>query len=326
MTTVKAVRVHAPGGPEALRYEDLELTPPGPGEAQIRHHAIGVNYIDVYRRSGLYPAPFPFVPGHEGSGEVTAVGEGVEDFMKGDRVAYVAGALGGYSSARNIEAAALVRLPKFLSYEQGAAMMLKGLTAQYLLRRTFKVKKGHRLLVQAGAGGVGQLLCQWASALGAKVIATVGSAEKAEIARKAGADHTILYRDEDFVAKVREFTKGKLCDVVYDGVGKATFPGSLDCLKPFGLFVSFGSASGPIAAFHMGLLAEKGSLYATRPSLFAHIADAETYRAMTKEVVDALKRGDIALDVIGARPLAQAEQVHRDLEARKTVGSIVLTP
>ena len=326
MTTVKAVRVHAPGGPEALRYEDVELPPPGPGEAQIRHHAIGVNYIDVYRRSGLYPAPFPFVPGHEGAGEVTAVGEGVEDFKKGDRVAYVAGALGGYSSARNIEAAALVRLPKFLSYEQGAAMMLKGLTAQYLLRRTFKVKKGHRLLVQAGAGGVGQLLCQWASALGAKVIATVGSAEKAEIARKAGADHTILYRDEDFVAKVREFTKGKLCDVVYDGVGKATFPGSLDCLKPFGLFVSFGSASGPIAAFHMGLLAEKGSLYATRPSLFAHIADAETYRAMTKEVVDALKRGDIALDVISARPLAQAEQVHGDLEARKTVGSIVLKP
>ena len=326
MTTVKAVRVHAPGGPEALRYEDVELPPPGPGEAQIRHHAIGVNYIDVYRRSGLYPAPLPFVPGHEGAGEVIAVGEGVEDFKKGDRVAYVVDALGGYSSARNIEAAALVRLPKFLSYEQGAAMMLKGLTAQYLLRRTFKVKKGQRVLVQAGAGGVGQLLCQWASALGAKVIATVGSAEKAEIARKAGADHTILYRDADFVAKLREVTKGKLCDVVYDGVGKATFPGSLDCLKPFGMFVSFGSASGPIAAFDIGLLAQKGSLYATRPSLFTHIADAETYRAMTKEVVDALKQGQISLDAISARPLAQAEQVHRDLEARKTVGSIVLTP
>ena len=326
MTTVKAVRVHAPGGPEALRYEEVELPPPGPGEAQIRHHAIGVNYIDVYRRSGLYPAPLPFVPGHEGAGEVIAVGEGVEDFKKGDRVAYVAGALGGYSSARVIEAAALAPLPKFLSYEQGAAMMLKGLTAQYLLRRTFKVRKGHRVLVQAGAGGVGQLLCQWASALGAKVIATVGSAEKAEIARKAGADHTILYRNEDFVAKLREFTKGKLCDVVYDGVGKATFPGSLDCLKPFGMFVSFGSASGPIAAFDMGLLAQKGSLYATRPSLFTHIADAETYRAMTKEVVNALKRGHISLDAINAHPLAQAEQVHRDLEARKTVGSIVLTP
>ena len=326
MTTVKAVRVHAPGGPEALRYEDVELIPPGPGEAQIRHHAIGVNYIDVYRRSGLYPAPLPFVPGHEGAGEVIAVGEGVEDFKKGDRVAYVDGSLGGYAEARNIEAAALVRLPKFLSYEQGAAMMLKGLTAQYLLRRTFKVKKRHRVLVQAGAGGVGQLLCQWASALGAKVIATVGSAEKAEIARKAGADHTILYRDEDFVAKVREFTKGKLCDVVYDGVGQATFPASLDCLKPFGMFVSFGSASGPIAPFGIGLLAQKGSLYVTRPSLFTHIADAETYREMTEDVVDALKRGDISLDVISARPLAEAEQVHRDLEARKTTGSIVLTP
>ncbi|HTO79925.1 MAG TPA: quinone oxidoreductase [Methylocystis sp.] len=326
MTTVKAVRVHAPGGPEALRYEEVELPPPGPGEAQIRHHAIGVNYIDVYRRSGLYPAPLPFVPGHEGAGEVIAVGEGVEDFKKGDRVAYIVDALGGYSSARNIEAAVLVRLPKFLSYEQGAAMMLKGLTAQYLLRRTFKVKKGQRVLVQAGAGGVGQLLCQWASALGAKVIATVGSAEKAEIARKAGADHTILYRDDDFVAKLREFTKGKLCDVVYDGVGKATFPASLDCLRPFGMFVSFGSASGPIAAFDMGLLAQKGSLYATRPSLFAHIADSETYRAMTKEVVDALKHGHISLDAINVRPLAEAEQVHRDLEGRKTTGSIVLAP
>jgi len=326
MTTAKAVRVHAPGGPEALRCEDVELASPGPGEAQIRHHAIGVNYIDVYRRSGLYPAPLPFIPGHEGAGEVIAVGDGVKDFKKGDRVAYVDGALGGYSSARNIDARALVRLPKFLSYEQGAAMMLKGLTAEYLLRRTFKVKKGHRVLVQAGAGGVGQLLCQWAAARGARVIATVGSAEKAEIARKAGADHTILYREEDFVEKVREFTKGNLCDVVYDGVGKATFPASLDCLKPFGMFVSYGSASGPIAAFGIGLLGQKGSLYATRPSLFTHIADVETYRAMTEEVVDALKRGDISLEEMSARPLAQAEQVHRDLEARKTVGSIVLTP
>ena len=326
MTTVKAVRVHAPGAPDVLRYEDVELAPPGPGEAQIRHHAIGVNYIDVYRRSGSYPAPQPFIPGHEGAGEVIAVGEGLEEFKKGDRVAYVSAGFGGYSQARNIEAASLVRLPKFLSYEQGAAMMLKGLTAQYLLRRTFKVKKGHRVLVQAGAGGVGQLLCQWASALGAKVISTVGSAEKAEIARKAGADHTILYRDEDFVPKVREFTKGKLCDVVYDGVGKATFPASLDCLKPFGMFVSFGSASGPIAAFDMGLLAQKGSLYATRPSLFTHIADVDTYRAMTDEVVAALKAGDITLDAVRSRPLAQAEQVHCDLEARKTSGSIVLVP
>jgi NADPH2:quinone reductase len=326
MTTVKAIRVHAPGGAEALSYEDVELARPGPGEAQIRHHAIGVNYIDVYRRSGLYPAPLPFIPGHEGAGEVIAVGEGVKDFEKGDRVAYVASSLGGYAEARNIEAASLVPLPKFLSYEQGAAMMLKGLTAQYLLRRTFKVRKGCRVLVHAGAGGVGQLLCQWAKALGAKVIATVGSAEKAEIARKAGADHVILYRDEDFVAKSREFTKGRLCDVVYDGVGQATFPASLDCLKPFGMFVSFGSASGPIAAFDMGLLAQKGSLYATRPSLFTHIADLETYRDMAEEVVQALKHGHISLEAITARPLAQAQQVHRDLQARNSVGSIVLIP
>ncbi len=322
---VKAVRVHRPGGPEVLRLEDIELPPPGPGEVQLRHHAIGVNYIDIYRRSGAYPAELPFVPGHEGAGEVIAVGEGVKTFEPGDRVAYV-GALGGYSEARNIAAASLAHLPKSFSYATGAVMMLKGLTAQYLLRRTFKVKKGHRVLVHAGAGGVGQLLCQWASALGAKVIATVGSPEKAEIALHAGARHVILYREEDFAQRVGEITKGRLCDVVYDGVGAATFPASLDCLAPLGMFVSFGSASGPVPPFDLGLLAQKGSLYATRPSLFTHIADPRAYKEMTEDVERAVKHGHLVFDAPAQFPLEDAAKVHAALEARQTTGSIVLTP
>ncbi len=322
---VQVIRVHRTGGPEVLQLEDIDLGPPGPGEIQLRHHAIGVNYIDIYRRTGAYPADIPFVPGHEGAGEVIAVGEGVKEFEAGDRVAYVGG-LGGYSAARNIAAASVVHLPKSFSYAAGATMMLKGLTAQYLLRRTFRVKKGHRVLVQAGAGGVGHLLCQWASALGAKVIATVGSEEKAQIAREAGAKHVILYRNEDFAKSVREITKGKLCDVVYDGVGAATFPASLECLAPFGLFVSYGSASGPVAAFDLSLLGQKGSLFATRPSLFTHIADRKTYEEMTDDVEHAVKCGRIAFDAITSFPLADAAKVHRMLEARKTTGSIVLTP
>lgn len=305
---VKAIRVHRPG------------------EAQIRHHAIGVNFIDVYRRTGAYPAELPFIPGHEGAGEIVAVGEGVKGFKQGNRVAYVAPLLGGYAEARNIDAGALIRLPKSISFEQGAAMMLKGLTAQYLLRRTFKVKRGHRVLVHAGAGGVGQMLCQWASALGAKVIATVGSAEKAGIAQAAGARHTILYRNEDFAARVRDITNGKMCDVVYDGVGKATFPASLDCLKPFGMFVSFGSASGPIDAFDIGLLSTKGSLYATRPSLFTHIARRRDYEAMTGDMLDAFKQGRLKLESPARAALADAARVHEALESRATTGSIVLIP
>jgi NADPH2:quinone reductase len=322
---VKAIRVHRPGGPEVMLLEDIELEPPGPGEVQLRHRAIGVNYIDIYRRTGAYPAEYPFVPGHEGAGEVIAVGDGVADFEEGDRVAYV-GALGGYAQARNIAAQSLIHLPKSISYEAGAVMMLKGLTAQYLLRRTFKVKKGHRLLVHAGAGGVGQLLCQWASALGAKVIATVGGQEKARVAKEAGAKHVILYREEDFVARVKEITKGKLCDVVYDGVGKATFPASLDCLKPFGLFVSFGSASGPIEAFDLGLLAQKGSLFATRPSLFTHIARRGDYEDMAEDVIQAIKRGHVTIDEPASLPLEDAAKVHAALESRLTTGSMVLIP
>ncbi len=322
---VKAIRVHQPGGPEMLVMEDVDLPAPAEGEVQIRHHAIGVNYIDIYRRTGAYPADYPYIPGHEGAGEVIAVGEKVRSFKVGERVAYV-GALGGYSEARNIAANSVIHLPKAFSYEQGAVMMLKGLTAQYLLRRTFKVKKGHRVLVHAGAGGVGQILCQWANALGAKVIATVGSPEKAKIAEAAGAKHTILYREEDFVERVRDLTKGKLCDVVYDGVGRATFPASLDCLKPFGLFVSFGSASGPIAAFDIGLLALKGSLYATRPSLFAHIARRRDYEEMVDDLVDAAKQGFVTLGEPARFPLADAAKAHAALESRATSGSMVLIP
>ncbi|WP_442753362.1 quinone oxidoreductase family protein [Methylocystis sp. JAN1] len=322
---VKAIRVHRPGGPEALQLEEVELAAPGPGEVQIRHRAIGVNFIDIYRRTGAYPAEYPFIPGHEGAGQIVAVGEGVKDFEEGDRVAYV-GALGGYSEARNIAADSVIHLPKSVSYEQGAVMMLKGLTAQYLLRRTFRVKKGRRVLVHAGAGGVGQLLCQWASALGAKVIATVGSPEKAAIAEKAGAQHTILYRTENFAERVKEITKGRLCDVVYDGVGRATFPASLDCLAPLGMFVSFGSASGPIEAFDIGLLAQKGSLYATRPSLFTYIAKRRDYEDMAEDMFHAIKRGHLTIDSPQAFPLADAAQVHAALESRQTAGSMILIP
>jgi NADPH2:quinone reductase len=322
---VKAIRVHRPGGPEALQLEEIDLAPPGPGEVQIRHKAIGVNYIDIYRRTGAYPAEYPYVPGHEGAGRIVAVGEGVEDFDAGDRVAYV-GALGGYAEARNISAGSVIHLPKSLSYEQGAVMMLKGLTAQYLLRRTFKVKKGHRVLVHAGAGGVGQILCEWARALGARVIATVGSPEKAEIALAAGAQHAILYREENFPERVKEITRGRLCDVVYDGVGQATFPASLDCLAPLGMFVSFGSASGPITAFDINLLSQKGSLFATRPSLFTYIAKRKDYEDMAEDMLRAIKRGHLTIEEPKAVPLAEAAQVHAALESRRTAGSMVLIP
>jgi NADPH2:quinone reductase len=322
---IKAIRVHKPGGPEALRYEEIDLAPPGPGEVQIRHRAIGVNYIDIYRRSGAYPADLPFIPGHEGAGEILAVGEGVKDFEEGDRVAYV-GALGGYAEARNIDAQSVIHLPKSLSYEQGAVAMLKGLTAQYLLRRTYRVKKGRRVLVHAGAGGVGQLLCEWSRALGAKVIATVGSPEKAEIASMAGAQHTILYREENFAERVKEITRGKLCDVVYDGVGRATFPASLDCLAPLGMFVSFGSASGPIDAFDINLLSQKGSLFATRPSLFTYIAKRRDYEDMAEDLFHAIKRGHVTIEEPQQFPLADAARVHEALEGRQTAGSMVLIP
>src|SRR6195256_2045725 len=268
----KTVRVYEVGGPEAMRIEDIAPPPPARGQVLVRNHAIGINFIDTYFRSGAYPVPsLPFTPGNEGAGEIIALGKGVTGFKLGDRVAY-ATSLGAYAGERLIQADRLVKLPKSVSFETAAAMMLKGLTAQYLLRRTFRVKAGNTILVHAAAGGVGLILCQWAKALGATVIGTVGSPEKAKLAKKAGAKHTILYRDEDFAARVKEITKGKLCDVVYDGVGKSTFPASLDCLRPLGMFLSFGSTSGQIEAFSLGLLSAKGSLFATRPSLHTYSA------------------------------------------------------
>lgn len=322
----KTVRVFETGAPEVMRIEDIAVSPPVRGEVLVRNHAIGVNFIDTYFRSGAYPVPsLPFTPGNEGAGKVLAIGKGVTGLKVGDRVAYATN-LGAYSVERLIAADRLVKLPKSISYEAAAAIMLKGLTAQYLLRRTFRVKAGDRVLVHAAAGGVGLILCQWAKALGAKVIGTVGSPEKAALAKKAGAKHTILYREEDFAARVKELTKGKLCDVVYDGVGKATFPASLDCLKPLGMFVSFGSASGPIDSFNLGLLSTKGSLFATRPSLFTYTAKREDLEKMTRELFRLVSDGVVNIPLHRTVALDDVVDVHRALEGRKTTGATVLLP
>jgi NADPH2:quinone reductase len=322
---MRAIRIHQVGGPEVMRLDEVELPPPGKGEARVRHHAIGVNFLDVYHRTGFYPMPLPLIPGGEGAGEVVEVGAGVKDLKAGDRVAY-AGPPGGYAEERNIDARFLVKLPRGIDYETAAAAMLKGLTAQYLLRQTYKVKEDDWILVHAAAGGVGQILCQWGRALGARVIGTVGSEEKAKIAKKAGAQYTILYREEDFAKRVEEITKGKKCAVVYDGVGKATFPASLDCLRPFGVFASFGSASGGIEAFDLGLLGRKGSLFATRPTLFTFMADRELLEKMARDLFRAIGAGDVKIAVGHRLKLAEAERAHRALEARETTGSIVLLP
>jgi NADPH2:quinone reductase len=321
---IKAVRVHEVGAPEVMRIEEIELPAPKPGDVLIRNHAIGLNYVDVYFRSGAYPAPLPFIPGNEATGEIVEIGKGVKGFKVGDRVAYVA-SLGSYAEARIVDAGRLVALPKSISYETGAAILLKGVTAQYLLRQTFKVKKGDRILVHAAAGGTGLIVCQWGSALGAHVIGTVGSPEKAKLAKKAGAEDVILYYEEDFAARVREITKGKLCDAVYDGVGKATFPASLDCLRPRGMFVSFGSASGPIEAFNIGMLAQKGSLFATRPTLNTYAAKSEDLRKMARDLFRMVTNGTVKIP-ISTRPLNDIVAAHRALEARETAGATVLLP
>ena len=320
-----AIRIHETGGPEVMRLEEVTLPAPGRGEVLVRNHAIGLNFTDVYFRTGLYKAALPFTPGNEGAGEIAAVGKGVKGFKEGDRVAYAA-TPGSYAQERIVDQKFLVALPKRISYETAAGMMLKGLTAQYLLRRTFRVKKGHTILVHAAAGGVGLILCQWAKALGAHVIGTVGSEEKAKFAAEAGAKHTILYRTENFVERVREFTKGALCDVVYDGIGKATFPDSLDCLRPLGMFVSFGSASGPIDAFDIGLLNQKGSLFATRPTLYHYIAKREDLDAMAHDLFKVVAKGDVTIAIHARFPLAEAAQAHRVLESRETIGSTILLP
>jgi NADPH2:quinone reductase len=324
---VAAVRVHKVGGPDALIYEDITVPAPGPGQVRVKQHAIGVNFVDVYFRNGLYPAPggLPFVAGNEAAGEVVDVGSGVSEFKPGDRVAYVQGP-GCYTAERNVPADRVVKLPANISYEQAAAMMLKGLTAEYLLRRTFKVEKGMNVLMHAAAGGVGLILCQWANHLGANVIGTVGSKDKAELARANGCRHTILYREEDFVARVKEISGGKLCDVVYDGIGKDTFPASLDCIRPLGMFVSFGSASGPIAAFNINLLQAKGSLFATRPTLNTYGAKRADLLSMAAELFAVVGSGAVKLPVIHKYPLRDAAKAHRDLESRATTGSLILVP
>jgi NADPH2:quinone reductase len=310
-----------------LTYEEVEVGAPGQGQVRVKQHACGVNFIDTYFRMGLYPAAggMPFIIGNEAAGEVVAVGPGVSDLKVGDRVAYVL-PLGCYTAERLVPADRAVKLPANISYEQAAAMMLKGMTAEYLLRRTFKVEKGMNILMHAAAGGVGLILCQWANYLGANVIGTVGSKEKAALAKANGCHHTILYREEDFVARVKEITGGKLCDVVYDGVGKTTFPASLDCIRPLGLFASFGSSSGQIDAFNINILQQKGSLFATRPTLNTYAAKREDLLAIANDLFDVVGKGAVKIPINQKYPLRDAQQAHRDLEGRSTTGSIILVP
>jgi NADPH:quinone reductase len=324
---VAAVRVHKVGGPEVLTFEQIEVGAPGQGQVRVKQHACGVNFIDTYFRMGMYLSPvgLPFVAGNEAAGEVVEVGPGVTDLKVGDRVAYVV-ALGCYAEERLVPADRAVKLPANISYEQAAAMMLKGMTAQYLVRRTFKVEKGMTVLMHAAAGGVGLILCQWANYLGANVIGTVGSKAKADLAKANGCHHTILYRDEDFAARVKDITGGKLCDVVYDGIGKTTFPASLDCIRPLGTFASFGSASGQIDAFNINILQQKGSLFATRPTLNTYAAKREDLVAIANDLFDVVGKGAVKIPINQKYPLRDAVQSHRDLESRATTGSSILIP
>jgi len=319
-----AIRVHDYGGPEAMKWEPVEVPPPGAGEVTLRHAAIGLNYIDVYHRTGLYPQPsLPFTPGSEGAGEVIAVGEGVNSVAVGDRVAY-AGPIGAYAEQRNIPADRVVKLPDTIEDQTAAAMMLQGMTTRYLLRKTYNVGPGTVMLFHAAAGGVGLIACQWAAALGATIIGTVGSAEKGELAREHGCTHVINYREEDFVARVKDITDGAMCDVVYDSVGKDTFPASLDCLKLRGLWVSFGNASGKVPPVDIGMLAAKGSLFITRPTLASYIATRSELEETANDLFDVVTSGKVKINVNQTYPLRDAAQAHRDLEARKTTGSTVL--
>lgn len=321
-----AIRFHATGAPDVLQWEVFEPAAPAAGEARVRHHAVGLNYIDTYHRTGLYPVPLPSGIGLEGAGVVEAVGAGVTEVAVGDRVAYAGGPLGAYAEVRNIPADRLVKLPDAISFEQGAAMMLQGLTAQYLLRRTYRVQPGDTILIHAAAGGVGLLVCQWAKALGATVIGTVGSDEKAAIARAHGCDHPIVYTREKFAERVREITAGEGVPVAYDSIGADTFMDSLSCLRPLGMMVLFGAASGPVAPFDCGLLAKMGSLFLTRPTLFTYIAKRTDLVAMAAELFEVVVSGKVRLEINQRYALKDAAQAHRDLEARKTTGSTILLP
>ena len=323
----KAIRIHQYGDPEMLRWEEVEVGDPGPGQLRIRQGAVGLNYIDVYHRTGLYPLPaLPWTLGMEGAGRVEAVGAGVTGFQVGDRVAYASPPVGAYAEVRLIAADRVVMLPETIDDQTAAAMMLQGMTAQYLLRRTYRVQPGDVILLHAAAGGVGLIASQWARQLGATVIGTVGSDDKAELARAHGCHHVVVYTRENFVERVRELTDGQGVAVVYDSVGQATFMGSLDCLRPLGMMVSFGNASGPVQSFDPGLLAAKGSLFLTRPTLMTYTAQPADLAASAAELFEVVASGAVKVEIHQTYPLAEAAQAHRDLEARNTTGSTVLLP
>jgi len=322
----KAIRFHRTGGPEVLQLDDVEVGDPAEGQARVRNTAIGLNFIDTYHRSGLYPMPLPSGIGLEAAGVVEDVGKGVTSVKPGDRVGYAGGPPGAYSQTRLIPADRLVKVPEGISDNEVAAMMLKGLTVWYLLRRVYRVEKGETVLFHAAAGGVGLIACQWLKALGVTVIGTVGSDDKARIAKAHGCDHTIVYTRENFVERVKEITGGRKVPVVYDSVGKDTFMGSLDCLQPRGLLCIFGNGSGPVSAFDLNLLAAKGSLYVTRPSLMVYTARRQDLEAGAKELFDVVKSGKVKIEINQTYRLQDAAQAHRDLEARKTTGSTVLLP
>ena len=323
----KAIRIYETGGTEVMRWEDDDPGQPAAGEALVRHEAVGLNFIDVYHRTGIYPLPnLPAVPGMEGAGIVEAVGEGVSEVAAGDRVAYAGMPPGAYAEIRRIPAHRLVRLPDAISTQLGAAMMLQGMTARYLLRGCYAVKAGDTILIHAAAGGVGLIVCQWARHLGATVIGTVGSQDKAELASAHGCHHPICYNQEDFAERTREITAGKGVDVVYDSVGQATFMKSLDCLRPMGMMVSFGQASGLVPPFDPGLLSAKGSLFLTRPSLMTYTAERDALLEHARDLFDVVQSGAVKIEVRQTYPLAEAARAHQDLEARKTTGSTVLLP
>jgi len=321
-----AIRIHQTGGPEVLRWEEVVIAAPAAGEATVRHHAVGLNFIDTYHRTGLYPLPLPSGIGLEGAGVVDAVGEGVSEVKVGDRVAYAGGPLGAYAEVRNIPAHRLLKLPESIGFNTAAAMMLQGLTAAYLLRKTYHVQPGDAVLIHAAAGGVGLIACQWAKALGATVIGTVGSDAKGELAKAHGCDHVINYSSENFTQRVREITGGEGVPVVYDGVGKDTFMGSLDCLRPLGMMVTYGNASGPVPPLDLILLSQKGSLFVTRPTIMSYTAKRADLEALGAELFEMVAAGKVRIEINQTYPLAEAAQAHRDLEARKTTGSTILLP
>ncbi len=321
----KAVRFHKTGGPEVLQLEDVQVGEPGQGQARVRHTAIGVNFVDTYQRSGLYPMQLPAIAGNEGAGVVDAVGPGVTMVKAGDRVAYT-GQVGSYSGQRLLPADRLVKIPEGVGDEQAASMMLKGMTVHYLIHRTYAVKAGDTVLWHAAAGGVGLIACQWLKALGATVIGTVGSEEKAKLAKAHGADHVINYSTENFVERVKAITGGKGVPVVYDSVGKTTWEGSLDCLRPLGMWVSFGNASGPVPPLNTGILAPKGSLFLTRPTLATYTASRADLEMTSKSLFDIVRSGKVKIEITARYKLADAAQAHRDLEGRKTTGSVILQP